>query len=1023
MKKIISLICILLLFLTVYPQSKNVIFSDDFESYQDGSDGSPVWNITKGNWIVKDGMFFQKSHEYDCGAMLNIFVDYSFVFEFDVKWINGEPGAGFFFSSRSIENTGFSCMSRFETDQSFMFGKFKLDNYEANTIEKIDTLDKEWHHLTLKVDVKEKKYGIYLDDMPLKADENLPYTAGYIGLQCSGSEFVFDNVKLTGTARDPLSFYWLENFHLTGDEILIPDRFRSEVNIFDIEGKYIKSIGKGVISKPSDVLKIGNKYFVLDWFQCKVHVFENEKWVDSFGYKNLFVEPLKLLYYDGYLFIPDNKLSKIVKYSTDGKSFSNISHPDFSKGEDFFIFNEKLFMLNKEDAKIQVFNFSDWKKEKEIEVDFGDIRKIYVNNKGIYLSVNEEVKLIGFNGRIIKSLKADNFGDIFPQRITGLNGILYIADFLNSRIVCTDYNLFEPDIKVSFSSPNSAEIQWNTFDRENGNLEVYLKEKPVFSKRENNPVKSHEFNITDLKPSTNYHFRIDPLYRSIPTGKRSDRLMNFMTLPKPGKKHFQRINTAVLIFTNVGSKGVSHEDVREMPELSKTEIEILTGQIKDGARFNWVASRMNFDSHLDFFIIEDKKTFDGVFDNSPFYYPLDNKIKKYVKDPEKYESVIYIGCVRKYDKDRKKYVYEGRGGGFTSGYDKAKGYGISWWMATGEDAGSLNNWLFVHEFNHQIDSFFLLSGHPEYWFNHFAPFLGNCARFGEHFDGNAYIMRNVDYHKWYDLKFGELVITDDEDNDGIPDDDESVPLDEKRLSSSPIRKDTDNDGIGDLDEVLFSNWIKEGVADTYPGDIPDLNNKDTDNDNIPDGSDPYPLYPVNPEIRSKTINFDGEIETGEWKEFADIKMDDFIAKAFVNWDNDFLYFGFKMDNRVSFKIQIDADDNGWFLGKDNILVKYKPTANNMWLSDIHILNCSVYKKWPFNDEELGSTLNPEIKELTIGNNVNLEIRIPKNVNLGLNLVDGEKIGLNIGFGVDSRVRFINIFEPNTFFGAVLKRSP
>ena len=102
MKKYLLLIILVLFSVSAVSQVENEIFSDNFEGYQDGSDGSPVWNITKGDWITKDGMFYQKSLEYDCGAMLDLFIDYSFVFEVDIKWVKGEPGAGFFFYSRAF---------------------------------------------------------------------------------------------------------------------------------------------------------------------------------------------------------------------------------------------------------------------------------------------------------------------------------------------------------------------------------------------------------------------------------------------------------------------------------------------------------------------------------------------------------------------------------------------------------------------------------------------------------------------------------------------------------------------------------------------------------------------------------------------------------------------------------------------------------------------------------------------------------------------------------------------------------
>ena len=92
---------------------------------------------------------------------------------------------------------------------------------------------------------------------------------------------------------------------------------------------------------------------------------------------------------------------------------------------------------------------------------------------------------------------------------------------------------------------------------------------------------------------------------------------------------------------------------------------------------------------------------------------------------------------------------------------------------------------------------FKRSGMPEYPSND-SPVDGN---YGKDYDTIASRLRMWG-DRWLRMSFGKLIVTDDTDNDGVPDDDASVPLDEKRFESDPAKKDTDDDGQSDYDEVM-----------------------------------------------------------------------------------------------------------------------------------------------------------------------------------------------------------------------------
>ncbi|MFQ5797123.1 MAG: hypothetical protein ACE5H0_00355 [Bacteroidota bacterium] len=66
----------------VAEQEPSVVFYGDFSTYQEGSDGSPEWQVTKGDWQVIEDHYCQRNKEgYDCGSLLNIYVNESFLIE------------------------------------------------------------------------------------------------------------------------------------------------------------------------------------------------------------------------------------------------------------------------------------------------------------------------------------------------------------------------------------------------------------------------------------------------------------------------------------------------------------------------------------------------------------------------------------------------------------------------------------------------------------------------------------------------------------------------------------------------------------------------------------------------------------------------------------------------------------------------------------------------------------------------------------------------------------------------------
>ncbi|RKY87276.1 hypothetical protein DRQ09_04720, partial [candidate division KSB1 bacterium] len=1038
---IISVVFILLLYsINLNSQYREkVIFYDDFNKYKNGSSGLPVWIPVKGEWKIVDGKYYQGSHKYDCGAMLNIFLSGDYIIETSIRYINGEPGAGFFFNSESFEKTEFSQMLRFESSKSMILGKFSPSGYDATSAVKVKFNDHKWHKLKVYVNGEKYRYSVYMDDKIVAEDIQLFYNSGFPGLECSGSEFEFDDFKIIKviTGYNPSKIHWVRDFIFdNNNNLVIPDRINGLIRIFDLKGNVLREVGTpekqfGQLKAPALItLSSSGDFIVMDNARKVIHIFDKKGvWKNSFGSSGKFFNPVSLATDDNdNIFVLDNGDNKIKVFNIQGKFVAEFGQNRLKNPSDMCISGGKIYIVNRNDFRVEIYLWDGVKAKwiSFIRYGSGNCRGIAVKNDFIYLSIDNSVKKIDFKGNVKKSYLCKSIGYFYPWKLRfGPDNKLYISDYSGSRIIITDKNLTDIDVKIDFLKSDEVSIEWKTPEVLSSEI-VVKKDRKEFLRKKDEEKLLHKFVLSDLGFSRNYRFHIKPVLNSIPSYDGFSREFSFTTKAGKGTKQYWHFPAVALIFTNVFDKKTMKDTYPPMPPLEKREIERFIKQIKDAERFYWFTSNLNFHLDVDIIVVDDKLERSEVFDNSPYYYPLKDVIIKYITEAGKrvsdYYGVLYMVCVRDYDEKSGHYYLRGKGGAFTEGINTGDGYGISWWEVTKKDHSSGNNWLMTHEFNHQLDILFLNGGHPEYWFNHFNPNIGTAAKFGEHFDGNAYIMRMVPRMNWLDLKSGDLRVTADRDEDGIPDDEPCFPADEKRLGSSPYLKDTDGDGLSDFDEIAVSNWIVEGVGETYGGKriFPDLNNPDTDGDGIPDGKDLYPVYPFKPEIEYRTPMIDGIFSEGEWTEFAVFDDPAVKAEIFMNWDSTKFYIGIITDRKIPFKVQIDFNADGWFIGRDNYLVEVEKNSNGKFSYSVNIFNASDLKRWPFMDRELSKKKKIDFAYSKKDNKYFFEIGIPQDPDTGIDLFKNEIISFNVGFkDKNKNNRYLTLFEPNTLFDAKL----
>ncbi|HCV42250.1 MAG TPA: hypothetical protein DGH68_02110, partial [Bacteroidetes bacterium] len=346
-------------------------------------------------------------------------------------------------------------------------------------------------------------------------------------------------------------------------------------------------------------------------------------------------------------------------------------------------------------------------------------------------------------------------------------------------------------------------------------------------------------------------------------------------------------------------------------------------------------------------------------------------------------------------------------GGGTNGvpapwkYGKTTGY-------TGnpfQDRFSRQDWLITHEFHHQIDALMEASGYPEYY--HADQPWKMPGRFGEDFDFNAHIIRNAELAWWLNLKFGTLAQTKDFDHDGVPDNDPSLPFDEKRLSSDPTRKDTDGDGLNDLQEVMTGT--SKGTR---------LDVKDTDQDGIDDAHDPEPLYSMIPTIHKmnsgNTLMF---TRSGMFGNDGNV-----YASASTGWDDSTLCFLFHIPDTASVLVQIDANCDGWFHGFDNFQVRVRCAGDSTKVIDYYLRDCSSWTNPPVDRKEILSSNTLQIDQTSLNDGYStLTMCISRNDLCGLNLHHGKKLGVRLGVQTkDDRWVWDELCERNYMMQVELK---
>ena len=481
---------------------------------------------------------------------------------------------------------------------------------------------------------------------------------------------------------------------------------------------------------------------------------------------------------------------------------------------------------------------------------------------------------------------------------------------------------------------------------------------------------------------------------------------------------FASINVLVNIDTNTSKGKISQED-----------IVLIKNGIRLGRDFFWRNSSCQLNLNITYLETDEFKDRKSI-PVTELYSPLriNNDLKKN-NISDHYGIIITISNLFSEFKNKNRVkIYE------NCGYSFIKLHTETTLKYPNEDINTNLNmtWKFIQNIQRHLN---ILCYEKTDMMNSEKP-LDDSIKSGEYYSYYAEILRNFSKYLKVDPETGTIEQAIDNDNDKFPDNDSRVPVDEIHFGSDTTSADSDNDGLGDLEE------FKTGI---FKSSLP--NKADSDRDRQKDGDDLYPLHNIHHKIPKVTPAF-----ADKWKSWFVLSSDldfsssnfiagtQFKAKTYLNWDENYLYFGCEINAPTDLHLDLDLQNNGWFHGQDNYRLVVDPLSNRF--KEIKAMDTSKKTRehhkslnkidshmWD-NELEYISKFGKIIDETTIilktvafEDKYIIKIKIPNNPNIPFKLTKNAKIGLRIYFTLENLMQtdsWASIYEPYEFFEVILK---
>ena len=956
---------LVLVFLVTAARSQDNWLHDEFRRTDPGAG----WTMTSGSWkISQDGLQITTT-DYDqlLASSCYVYGSAPFTIEVTLRGIR----SGIFFNLESRDSKTLSHMVRFD-EKSILTGFMNAaGEYTATNAFDVDKMPSEWTVLRIDVDPQKKRYEVFVDGKSVGVDDHLVFGSGYVGLQASDGRSEFRSVEVRGTGKnlpparsskgEAVHFQHVGYVQSRGDSVVIYNPVEGTLQTLDQDGRLVElSILKRKPVSPQEVMA-GENHYVIDG-------------------------------------------KRILIKSETGTTIDSIT--------------ERLVApscLLTDYATVQ-----------------GRTPSLFVADPGA-----NAVYAFALDGRYLTSFSAASIGGLIAPRGMDFHGNdqIVIADY--NRLVFVGRDLEDIHPIAQAESPTRVTVKWQRASKQPPFLELSTDGKSweTIPAHDSGPLNT--VTIGGLSPLSRYSFKPHPLLRLMPADAGGEKEFRFSTPPSDSTMMaYTRLRVLCMVYRTMSYRDVypkaTYPQIPDGRTISDEELQYLRDACRFNTEFYFRNSSCKVVLDFDFFVVRDTLWLHELGDKDPYWlscnervtHDYENAVQHFGRKPSDYAGLVCPYAWMNYPPRRTSAlrdpsrtdsinIRQAYGGG-TNGvpapwkYGKTTGY-------TGnpfQDKFSRQDWLITHEFHHQIDALMDASGYPEYY--HADQPWKMPGRFGEDFDFNAHIIRNAGLDWWLNLKFGTLAETRDSDHDGVPDDDPSLPFDEKRLHGNPARLDTDGDGLNDLLEVTAGD--EHGCT---------LNNPDTDGDGIPDGIDPEPLYAIKPEIPEGPL----------LKPFATLASGEMKTAIACSWVPEQLQFSFAPEqgghrpDRFNILLQIDGENDGWFHGFDNWQIRVACHPDSVTVIDYYLRDCSSWTDPPRDRKDIlpaGELIAAPVNTHSFDSSYHgplhgLHIAIPAGNHYGLTLFRGKKMGIRIGIQTtDDRWVWNELFERNYMMQVELK---
>lgn len=455
---------------------------------------------------------------------------------------------------------------------------------------------------------------------------------------------------------------------------------------------------------------------------------------------------------------------------------------------------------------------------------------------------------------------------------------------------------------------------------------------------------------------------------------------------------YANLKIAVVIYKNTNNGTIPDSDVP-----------IIKNSLKLGQLFYWRNSKFKLNAQFFYYIIDDYEVFPNPDDSwGSMMKTAEDLAERGVMNTQ-YDIIFRITTAV--------YGYWSYGvvGLPLPGPSRETGFShVEWPVGTGViypgNESDINYglvWLFVHEVQHAVDAVYDANNHPEMYHGD-VPW--ECPLpCGEQYDFQSTIFGAFTAYEDLLPNWGNIYEDVDTDNDGFPDDDSLITLDEFRFGSSPGSPDTDNDGLIDKNEAING---------TFSGSNPNV--QDTDGDTKPDGEDKYVRYPVAAMIQNYHPIVDGIVEQG-WPMIDDTvgySSQSYSPELYMSYTSDSLYLAMYLPSVGIPTLIFDFQNDGWWWGAGNTQMEINISTGNFTV--FHSWDASPeVKEWSLQHGGAGGMWDDDPlyqshfqRRVIYPNTVNLrthlnfpviqiEMSIAKREYAGLTLQPGDTVGINI----------------------------